>query len=94
MKTQREPFSSIEVGQRIRFDNGYYMTGHITKNVGTHSGKRMVHFFNEEWQKEMIVSYAAHRSVVMMPECLCCDFGAHDMTCDCDGKNCCHPENH
>ncbi|QDH93878.1 hypothetical protein SEA_EVY_247 [Streptomyces phage Evy] len=26
--------------------------------------------------------------------CLCCDFGAHDMPCDCDGKNCCHPENH
>jgi len=94
MRTQRKPFSAIKVNERIRFDNGYYMTGHITKNVGTHSGKRMVHFFNEEWQKEMIVSYAAHRSVVMMPECLCCDFGAHDMTCDCDGKNCCHPENH
>lgn len=94
MKPQRKPFSAIKVNERIRFDNGYYMTGHITKNVGTHSGKRMVHFFNEEWQKEMIVSYAAHRSVVMVPECLCCDFGAHDMTCDCDGKNCCHPENH
>lgn len=26
--------------------------------------------------------------------CLCCDFGAHDIPCDCDGKNCCHPENH
>jgi hypothetical protein len=23
--------------------------------------------------------------------CLCCDFGAHDMPCTCDGSNCCHP---
>lgn len=91
---QRKPFSAINVNERIRFDNGYYMTGHITKNVGTHNGKRMVHFFNEVTNRERIISYAAHRSVAVMPECLCCTFGNHDMPCDCDGKNCCHPENH
>lgn len=90
---QRKPFSAIKVNERIRFDSGYFMTGHITRNVGTHNGKRMVHFFNEATQRENVISYAAHRSVVIM-ECLCCDFGAHDMPCDCDGKNCCHPENH
>ncbi len=92
---QRKPFSAIKPFERIRFDNGYHMTGHITKSVGTHNGKRMVHFYNEATGRNNVISYAAHRSVVIMPElCLCCDFGAHDMPCECDGKNCCHPENH
>lgn len=47
---QRKPFSQVKVNERIRFDNGYYMTGHITRNVGTHNGKRMVHFFDEALQ--------------------------------------------
>lgn len=91
---QRKPFSEIKVGERIRFDNGYYMTGHITKNIGTHNGKRWVMFLVEGKERPNLVTYAAHRSVVMMPMCLCCDFGQHDMPCECDGKNCCHPENH
>lgn len=91
----RKPFSAIKPFERIKFDNGYHMTGHITKSVGTHNGKRMVHFFDEELNKKRVISYAAHRSVVMMPApCLCCDFGQHDMPCQCDGKNCCHPDNH
>ena len=90
---QRKPFSQVKVKERIRFDNGYYMTGRITANVGTHNGKRMVWFANEETGKLQLVCYAAHRSVVPV-ECLCCDFGAHDMSCDCDGSTCCHPENH
>lgn len=89
---QRKAFSEIKVGETITFDNGYYMTGRITTNVGTHNGKRMAWFENDDTGKLMLVCYAAHRSVVI--ECLCCDFGAHDMPCNCDGKNCCHPENH
>jgi hypothetical protein len=91
---QRKPFSEVKANERIRFDNGYYMTGYITRNVGTHNGMRMVHFFDEALQRERVISYAAHRSVVSAPECLCCDYGAHHMPCECDGKNCCHPENH
>lgn len=92
---QRKPFSAINVNERIRFDNGYHMTGHITKNAGTHSGKRMVHFYNEATGREHIISYAAHRSVIVMPElCACCDFAEHSLSCTCDGSACCHPENH
>lgn len=92
---QRKPFSEIKANERIRFDNGYYMTGHITRNIGTYSGKRMVHFFNEATQRENVISYAAHRSVVVIPDlCLCCDMGQHSMPCECDGKGCCHPANH
>lgn len=92
---QRKPFSEIKVNERIRFDSGYFMTGRITKNVGTYSGKRMVHFENEETGREHIISYAAHRSVVILPElCECCDFGEHSVRCTCDGSGCCHPENH
>lgn len=89
----RKPFSDVVVGERVTFDNGYYMTGHVTKNLGTHNGKKMVMFFDEALNRERLINYAAHRSVVV-EECLCCDFGAHDMPCECDGKNCCHPENH
>lgn len=89
----RKPFSEINVYERIRFDSGYHMIGHITRDVGTHNGKRMVMFYNEATKRETVISYDAHRSVVI-EECLCCDFGAHDIPCECDGKNCCHPENH
>jgi len=92
---ERKPFSEIKVNERIRFDNGYYMTGHITKNYGTYNGKRMVHFYNEATGRDNVISYASHRSVVIMPDlCLCCDFGEHTLPCSCDAKTCCHPENH
>jgi hypothetical protein len=61
----RKPFSAIKVGETITFDNGYYMTGHITRNVGTHNGKRMVHFLVDGAERDMVISYAAHRSVVV-----------------------------
>lgn len=97
---QRKPFSEVSVNERIRFDNGYHMTGHITKSLGTHNGKRMVQFFDEELHRERIISYAAHRSVIALITvsygelCACCDFGDHIMACTCDGIGCCHPENH
>lgn len=61
----RKPFSEIQIGQTITFDNGLYFTGHITRNVGTYSGKRMVHFLVDGTDRERIFSYAAHRSVVI-----------------------------
>lgn len=90
---QRKDFSEAKVNETITFDSGYYMTGHITKNIGTHNGKRWVMFLVDGTEREKLVTYAAHRSVVVN-ECLCCDFGAHDMPCTCNGKSCCHPEKH
>lgn len=64
---QRKPFSEIKVNERIRFDGGYYMTGHIAKDYGTNNGKRLVRFYNEATGRENVMSYASHRSVVIMP---------------------------
>lgn len=61
--TDRIPFSAAKVGQRITFDNGYYMTGAITRNVGTHNGMRMVRFLADGEPTDRVMSYAAHRSV-------------------------------
>jgi hypothetical protein len=61
----RKPFSAVAVGERITFDSGYYMTGHVTRNVGTHRGKRLVWFLDEATGRERLVDYAAHRSVVV-----------------------------
>jgi hypothetical protein len=60
----RKPFGEVKIGETVTFDNGLYFTGHITKNVGTYSGKRMVHFIVDGETRERIFSYAAHRSVV------------------------------
>lgn len=62
----RVPFSSVETGQRIRFDNGYYMTGRVTAGLGTYGGKRMAWFVKDGDDRAQIVSYAAHRSVVLI----------------------------
>jgi hypothetical protein len=62
---QRKPFSEVKVDETITFDNGYYMTGHITKDLGTHNGKRMVFFFRDGDERARVMSYASHRSVVV-----------------------------
>ena len=64
MAGDRVPFSAVKVGELITFDNGYYMTGKITKSVGTHHGKRMVWFLRHDAESPMVLSYAAHRSVI------------------------------
>lgn len=64
MASERVPFSAAKPGERIEFDSGYHMTGVIAKNVGTHNGKRMVRFLRDGDERDMIVSYAAHRSVI------------------------------
>lgn len=62
----RVPFSAVETGQKIRFDSGYHMTGQVTKPVGTYGGKRMVWFAEDGNPVEHIISYAEHRSVVLV----------------------------
>lgn len=64
MNKTRKAWSDVKIGETVTFDNGYYMTGHITRNVGTYNGMRMVHFLKDDSDREMIFSYAAHRSVV------------------------------
>lgn len=64
MVGDRVPFSAVKPGELITFDSGYYMTGKITRNVGTHNGKRMVWFLRHQDEYAIIVSYAAHRSVI------------------------------
>ncbi len=62
--TDRVPFSEVRAGERITFDSGYYMTGTMVRSVGTHRGKRMVHFREDGGDRERVISYAAHRSVI------------------------------
>lgn len=61
--TERIPFSKARVGERITFDNGYYMTGRIVGDFGVHDGMRMVNFQREGCSGPWVLKYAAHRSV-------------------------------
>ncbi|AXH67207.1 hypothetical protein SEA_WOFFORD_267 [Streptomyces phage Wofford] len=63
--SERKPFSTIQVGETITFDSGYYMTGKIVQNVSTHNGKRMVIFLVDGEHRDRVISYAAHRSVIV-----------------------------
>ncbi len=63
---QRKAFSEIKPNERVRFDSGYYMEGHIVRDIGSYSGKRMVIFYNEATERENVISYASHRSVVIL----------------------------
>jgi len=65
MTPELRQFSTIKAGDHIQFISGYYETGTVTNVIGTHNGMKMIVFQDDDRDIDRIISYAAHRQVIL-----------------------------